>query len=69
MYVGLDVNWEFVDLPSCVLKSLFLDINECEASPCKNGGTCDNQPGGYSCNCKKGYTGQNCEQGTDYRVN
>ncbi|KAL9967393.1 hypothetical protein ACROYT_G025609 [Oculina patagonica] len=38
------------------------DINECEASPCKNGATCENQPGGYSCSCMSGYTGQNCEQ-------
>lgn len=44
---------------------LFIDIDECEpVNPCENGGTCENQPGGYSCNCENGYTGQKCEQGT-----
>jgi hypothetical protein len=24
-----------------------VDVNECEASPCVNGGTCVNEPGSY----------------------
>ena len=39
------------------------DINECEASPCKNGATCENLSGSYRCKCKSGYTGKNCEEG------
>lgn len=41
-----------------------LDINECAVSnPCKNGGTCTNQPGSYKCSCGAKYTGRNCETG------
>ncbi|KAJ7386814.1 hypothetical protein OS493_006844 [Desmophyllum pertusum] len=45
------------------------DIKECESSPCKNGGTCENQPGGYSCSCVNGYTGKVCEQDIDECAN
>ena len=39
------------------------DINECQLSPCKNGGTCLNQQAGYSCECQDGYSGDHCEEG------
>ena len=39
------------------------DINECEATPCKNGATCENLSGSYHCKCKSGYAGKNCEEG------
>ena len=39
------------------------DINECDNSPCQNGGTCNNAQGGYSCACTKFWTGQDCTQG------
>lgn len=49
--------------------ALFLpDIDECQTSPCKNAGNCVNQPGEYSCSCKSGYTGQNCEQGINREI-
>jgi len=38
------------------------DINECDKSPCKNGGTCTNSDGSYSCKCQDGWTGKNCDQ-------
>ena len=47
-----------------VLSNL-LDINECTNSPCKNGATCVNLDGSYRCDCKSGYSGDNCETGED----
>ena len=51
---------------------LFVDIDECASSPCKNGGTCidlnadwrSSSSGfgvGYTCQCLAGYTGDQCE--------
>ena len=56
---------------------IFSEINECDSAPCKNGGTCKEEDGGvtsragfekdveefYTCVCKPGYTGKNCETG------
>ena len=37
------------------------DINECESSPCQNGGTCSqSRIGEFSCQCALGFTGQTC---------
>lgn len=41
----------------------FIDINECLSNPCVNGAECINTPGGYTCNCKEGWTGLNCANG------
>ena len=40
-----------------------LDINECDSSPCQNGGTCNDGINSYTCTCVPGYTGGNCEIG------
>ena len=40
-----------------------LDIDECESNPCKNGASCVDGIGSYTCNCPQGYTGDECEIG------
>jgi len=37
------------------------DIDECESTPCQNGGSCTDGFASYTCACAAGYTGQNCE--------
>jgi len=37
-----------------------LDIDECRAGACVNGGTCVDGINSYSCSCRAGYTGTNC---------
>ncbi|XP_078670794.1 uncharacterized protein LOC144910946 isoform X1 [Branchiostoma floridae x Branchiostoma belcheri] len=37
------------------------DIDECIQGACLNGATCLNTLGSYSCTCRDGWTGQNCE--------
>ena len=40
----------------------------CSSSPCLNGGSCDPQNTtamGYSCTCRLGYEGVNCEKDMD----
>ena len=43
----------------------FLAEDNCTPNPC-NDGTCENQIGGYTCQCKQGYTGRNCESRKHY---
>ena len=42
-----------------------LEIDECALSPCKNGGTCVDGINSYNCQCKHGYTGDQCESNID----
>lgn len=39
------------------------EIQECNSSPCLNGGTCVEQIDTYLCNCAKGFYGNDCENG------
>ena len=46
----------------------FTDIDECQKSPCQNGGVCTNKEGDYKCSCKSGFTGKNCEKGVNSEI-
>ena len=37
-----------------------VDIDDCQAAPCENNGTCIDQVNGYSCSCLQGFSGVNC---------
>lgn len=42
------------------------DIDECASQPCQHGGYCNDQLGGFSCNCSgTGYNGELCENNID----
>ena len=41
------------------------DIDECEQSPCLNGGTCKNMNGTFICQCPQGFSGKNCDKDID----
>ena len=38
-------------------------MDECSNNPCKNGGTCINSLGGFSCKCQQGFKGALCDEG------
>ena len=40
---------------------IFVDINECGSSPCKNGGQCNNLVNGFNCTCVAGFNGTLCQ--------
>ena len=37
------------------------DIDECESSPCQNGGSCADEVAGFTCECPNGITGPICQ--------
>lgn len=42
---------------------IYLDVNECESSPCANNGTCINNLGSYTCDCTEGWKNPDCKTG------
>ena len=43
-----------------------LETNECDSTPCENGGSCSDKINSFQCTCQDGYTGNTCQGGTDY---
>ena len=46
-----------------------ININECAAQPCLNGGECNDFVNGYTCDCPSAYTGDTCNIGKLVRYN
>ncbi|XP_077996915.1 uncharacterized protein LOC144450202 isoform X2 [Glandiceps talaboti] len=44
---------------------IILSIDGCLSMPCHYGGTCVERERGYTCSCREGYNGRNCEAGLD----
>ncbi|MBT9557678.1 MAG: calcium-binding EGF-like domain-containing protein [Myxococcales bacterium] len=42
-----------------------VDLDECKGAPCKNGGTCKDGAGTYTCDCAAGFGGDQCENELD----
>ena len=36
------------------------DVDDCYTSPCKNGGMCVDEHGGYTCQCTEQWLSDNC---------
>lgn len=52
----------------CVLATelfciFYLDIDECQSSPCGYGATCIDEINGYRCTCPPGRIGPRCQEG------
>ena len=37
------------------------EVNLCYSNPCVNGGTCLRKEGGYTCQCRSGFAGTECQ--------
>ncbi|MGH0126678.1 UNVERIFIED_CONTAM: hypothetical protein FKN15_021200, partial [Acipenser sinensis] len=38
-----------------------IEVNECDDSPCRNGGSCTDLENSFTCTCPPGFYGKNCE--------
>jgi len=59
-------NISFAQINHCFVSCDLVEDN-CDPNPCHNG-ICENQIGGYLCQCSQGYTGRNCETGKHYDI-
>ncbi len=47
----------------------YVEINECESSPCSFGASCIDEVNGYHCICAPGYNYTHCENGKNLMWN
>ena len=43
-------------------KNCQVNVDDCAANPCQNGGTCFDFVNDYKCYCHAGFMGRNCER-------
>ena len=53
------------DVLALLDRLVLLKTDDCSPSPCKNGGTCTDGVGAYTCNCTVGYEGEDCSVSED----
>ena len=47
------------------MRLLLADVDDCSPNPCEHGGSCTDGVNSYDCDCVTGYTGSNCQTGTE----
>lgn len=59
------LNMGLVKMKACksCLSGVFLEIDQCNPNPCKNGGTCKKQVSTYKCECTAEFQGRDCAIG------
>nr|XP_027230187.1 protein jagged-1b-like [Penaeus vannamei] len=60
-----DGNFSCVCVPGFTGQYCHINVNDCESSPCANGGTCVDLVSGFQCVCDQGWEGPTCDRDTD----
>ena len=56
-------SWQNAE-PSIFVTVFIADIDDRASVPCQNGGTCTDGVNSYTCTCNSGYTGPECQTGS-----
>ena len=51
---------ELITVSNYTFYCIFVEIDNCDSNPCKNGGRCKNGFATFSCTCPDGFTGNDC---------
>ena len=54
-------------LIAAVRAKIWPPTDRCFINPCLNGGTCNNYHYKYTCSCRSGFTGYNCQTGEEIK--
>ena len=60
-FTTLNTVWMICFTINIIFMCFIKDINECDSSPCSNGGSCVDLINGYLCNCLAAYSGKTCQ--------